>query len=354
MAAEGPEVPSVDDVRRDAAAVLARFRGGKTRAFSIGDGVPEAVLLTYDEFEDLDGEAKFDRHPTVFGPEVIEAQLPEMLAAIRSGRFDPVAWGEGGKPEAVLMSTAQYRDLRGDDHPPPGVVDDPTQRTYDVQPMPDSKSFDLDEWAKDDPFTQQILDEIRAEEGLPRRDHSGNQVPTYEAKERVPAASRRMVVASRDRARSDAARTSHPAHSSRRAAAAVPSWRSRRLRDVGEMMTQLSDVLQVVEDLDGELTIYASTPWTRDSTLPTQYEAPATQLLADHVPAEQSIVPCGIALDAGLLRPAEDDCRRHRSTRSITLAENADPSKRVVCQAEVVVDAGGAPAAQVSHRVDEV
>ncbi|HET6738046.1 MAG TPA: hypothetical protein VFH76_03905 [Kribbella sp.] len=51
--------------------------------------------------------------------------------------------------------------MRGDDEPAPGVLDDPTARTYDASPTPDSKPFDLDEWAKDDPFTQQMLDEIR-------------------------------------------------------------------------------------------------------------------------------------------------------------------------------------------------
>jgi hypothetical protein len=56
-------LPTVDDIRRDLPGVLARFRGGATRAFSFGDGVPEAVLLTYDEFEDLGGEAKFDAGP---------------------------------------------------------------------------------------------------------------------------------------------------------------------------------------------------------------------------------------------------------------------------------------------------
>lgn len=166
MSAESPQVRSVDDVRRDAGAVLTRFRSGKTRAFSIGDGVPEAVLLTYDEFEDLGGESKFRRHPTVFAPEVIEAQLPDMVAAIRSGKFDPVAWGEGDEPEAVLMSTHQYRDLRGDDHPPPGVIDDPTVRHYDTQPLPTSRPIDLDEWAAMmGPETQRILEEIRREDG---------------------------------------------------------------------------------------------------------------------------------------------------------------------------------------------
>lgn len=51
-------MPSVDDVRADLPAILTRFRAGQTRAFSLGAGVPEAVVLTYDEFEDLGGESK--------------------------------------------------------------------------------------------------------------------------------------------------------------------------------------------------------------------------------------------------------------------------------------------------------
>jgi len=46
-------LPSVDDVRADLPAVLARFRAGRTHAFSFGAREPEAVMLTYDEFEDL-------------------------------------------------------------------------------------------------------------------------------------------------------------------------------------------------------------------------------------------------------------------------------------------------------------
>jgi hypothetical protein len=81
-----------------------------------------------------------------------------------------LVWGEEGEPEAVILSTAQYRQLRGDDEPPAGVVDDPTQRTYTTEPQPDSVPFSLDQWSEGDPFTQQILDEIRAEEGLPPRE----------------------------------------------------------------------------------------------------------------------------------------------------------------------------------------
>ncbi|TCN34214.1 hypothetical protein EV644_120104 [Kribbella orskensis] len=164
-------LPSVDDISRDLPGILGRFRAGSTRAFSFGDGVPEAVVLTYDEFEDLGGEAKFDLAPSVLEPPQVAAELPRLLTAIRAGASPtPLVWGEEGEPEAVVLSTAQYRFLRGDDEPPAGVVDDPTQRTYTTEPLPDSKPFDLDEWAADDPFTQQILDEIRTEEGLPPRD----------------------------------------------------------------------------------------------------------------------------------------------------------------------------------------
>jgi len=158
----------VDEVARDLAGVLARFRGGRTFPFSFGDGVPEAVMLTYDQFEDLGGEAKFQRHPGVLGIEEVRANLVAMVAAIRAGSFVPVAWGGEGEPEAVVMSTAQYRELRGDDEPPAGVIDDPTRRTYASEPLPDSKPMSLDEFAATmGPETQQILDEIRAEEQPP-------------------------------------------------------------------------------------------------------------------------------------------------------------------------------------------
>lgn len=169
MAAESA-VRSVAEVAADLDGLLARFRSGRTFPFSFGDGSPEAVLLTYDQFEDLDGESKFERFDKVLAPQAVAAELVRMVEAIRSGSFAPVAFGDDGEPEAVVMSVAQYRELRGDDEPPPGVPDDPTQRTYVSEPLPSSRPFSLDEWAKDDPFTQQILDEIRAEEGLPPRD----------------------------------------------------------------------------------------------------------------------------------------------------------------------------------------
>ena len=163
-------LPSVDDIRRDLPGVLDRFRGGATRAFSFGDGAPESVLLSYDEFEDLGGEAKFDAGPSVLEPARVAAELPRLLTAIRAGAApSPLVWGEEGEPEAVILSTAQYRQLRGDDEPPAGVVDDPTQRTDTTEPQPDSVPFSLDQWAEGDPFTQQILEEIRTEEGLPPR-----------------------------------------------------------------------------------------------------------------------------------------------------------------------------------------
>lgn len=146
MASNEAQIRSVDDVRRDPAAVLARFRGDNSFAFSFGDdGRPEAVLLTYDEYDDLDGPVKFDRPGEVLTVEAVQAQLPGIVAAIRSGSLEqPVLWGNTGEAEAVIMSPQQYRSLRGDDEPPAGVVDDPTARTYDTKPLPTSRPLDLD------------------------------------------------------------------------------------------------------------------------------------------------------------------------------------------------------------------
>jgi PHD/YefM family antitoxin component YafN of YafNO toxin-antitoxin module len=163
-------LPSVDDIRADLPAVLARFRAGRTRAFSFGAGVPEAVLLTYDEFEDLGGETKFAVGTDVLEPDELAQRLTAAVDAARAGSGNPVVWGEAGEPEAVVLSTAQYRQLRGDDAPPAGVVDDPTVRTYTTEPLPNSRPLNLDEWAAGDPFTQELLDEIRAEERPPGSD----------------------------------------------------------------------------------------------------------------------------------------------------------------------------------------
>jgi hypothetical protein len=59
-------------------------------------------------------------------------------------------------PEAVLLTYDEFEDLGGE-----------AKRTYSTEPQPHSVPFSLDQWAEGDPFTQQILDEIRAEEGLP-------------------------------------------------------------------------------------------------------------------------------------------------------------------------------------------
>jgi hypothetical protein len=156
----------VEDVRRDVAGVLARFRRGRTMPFSFGDGgVPEAVLLTYDQFEDLGGESKFERRPGVVATETVAAGLTSMVDAIRDGAFVPVIWGDGGEPEAVIMSTSQYRQLRGDDEPPAGTIDDPTRRVYASEPLPTSRPMTVDEFAEMmGPETQRILDEIRHED----------------------------------------------------------------------------------------------------------------------------------------------------------------------------------------------
>jgi hypothetical protein len=162
-----PGLPSVADVAGDIAGVVARLTRGETHSFAFGDGgVPEAVIASYDQYDDLRGEESVGRYQTMLAPEVLVRQLPEMVEAIRRGTFGPpVLVGSAAEPVLVVMSTQQYRAMRGDDEPPPGVIDDPTVRTYDSMPTPGSKPFSLDEWAKDDPFTQQMLDEIRQERG---------------------------------------------------------------------------------------------------------------------------------------------------------------------------------------------
>ncbi|WP_134131371.1 hypothetical protein [Kribbella pratensis] len=159
------DLPSVADVAADIAGVMERFTHGETHAFAFGDGgVPEAVIASYDQYDDLGGADTLGKYRTVVGPEVLGRQLPEMVEAIRRGTFGPpVLAGTGTDPLLVVMSTQQYRTMRGDDEPPPGVIDDPTVRTYDSTPTPGSTPFSVEEWAKDDPFTQQMLEEIRQE-----------------------------------------------------------------------------------------------------------------------------------------------------------------------------------------------
>jgi hypothetical protein len=45
------------------------------------------------------------------------------------------------------------------------VIDDPTVRSYDSTPTPGRTPFGVDEWAKDDSFTQQMVEQIRQERG---------------------------------------------------------------------------------------------------------------------------------------------------------------------------------------------
>ena len=147
--------------------MVERFLRGETHAFAFGDGgVPEAVVVSFDQYDELRGAEVLGRYESLVVPEVLGQQLPEMVEAIRRGTFGPpVVVGGDGDPVLVVMSTQQYRVLRGDNEPPAGVIDDPTVRSYDSAPTPGSKPFSLDEWAKDDPFTQQLLDEIRQERG---------------------------------------------------------------------------------------------------------------------------------------------------------------------------------------------
>jgi hypothetical protein len=77
-------------------AIVDGFKNGRTHAFSFGDGVPEAVIVSHDQYDDLGGEEKLGRYPSVLTPETVGRQLPEMVEAIRRGTFGPpVLCGEG-------------------------------------------------------------------------------------------------------------------------------------------------------------------------------------------------------------------------------------------------------------------
>lgn len=150
-----------DTFRTAPGQALDRFRAGRTHAFTVGDRLPRVVVLTYEEYEDLGGHQKFPDTDEVLTPDDLMARLPDLL------QNTPILWGEG-HPEAVLLKPAEYRHLRGDDEPPPGVVDDPTQRTYDAQPLPDSKPFSLDEIAElMGPEATQDLEDLRRDSGSP-------------------------------------------------------------------------------------------------------------------------------------------------------------------------------------------
>ncbi len=119
-------------VQADPEGVLERFRVDGRLPFSFGaGGRAEAVMLSYDEFAALDGHEKFEV-PGFTDPESIREHLAAELGDMLSGVLEPVpiVWG-GERPEAVAMTAAHYRRLRGDDEPPPGVDDDPTVRNYD-------------------------------------------------------------------------------------------------------------------------------------------------------------------------------------------------------------------------------
>lgn len=159
------EGPAVAEIAGDLPAVVRRFRSKSTFPFSFGDGRPEAVVLTYDEFEDLDGEQRIPRRPGVATLEDVASNLEQMIVEIRSGSFVPVVWGDGAEPRLMIMSTSQYRDLRGDDHPPEGVDDDPTVRTYVSPPMPTSRPLDLEKWFAEHPLTDEAIEVVRKKYG---------------------------------------------------------------------------------------------------------------------------------------------------------------------------------------------
>jgi PHD/YefM family antitoxin component YafN of YafNO toxin-antitoxin module len=166
MAANDAEIPTVDDVRRDPAAVLTRFRDESSFAFSFGDdGKPEAVLLTFDEYEDLGGLDKFTAPGDPLTPDAISLQLPAIVESIRAGSFTaPILWSDSTEPAAVIMSPQQYRHLRGDDEPPAGQVDDPTTRTYNTKPLSTSRAMTVEEFAEWlGPEAVKDLEEIKRE-----------------------------------------------------------------------------------------------------------------------------------------------------------------------------------------------
>jgi PHD/YefM family antitoxin component YafN of YafNO toxin-antitoxin module len=165
MAANEAQIPTVDGVRRDPAGVLARFRDQSSFAFSFGDdGKPEAVLLTYDQYDELGGPRKFTTGEALT-PDAIRDQLPAIVEAIRAGSFtEPVLWGDSVDPEAVIMSPQQYRRLRGDDEPPAGQADDPANRTYNTKPLSTSRAMTVEEFAEWlGPEAVKDLEEIKRE-----------------------------------------------------------------------------------------------------------------------------------------------------------------------------------------------
>ncbi|GAA3148520.1 hypothetical protein JOF29_001156 [Kribbella aluminosa] len=134
---------SVAGLRSDLATVLAHFRNGKTQAIGFGDGVLQAVVVTYDEFAALDGPQKFSGGD-VLTPKALAAQFDAVLAE----RTQPLVWGARGEPEAVVMSAAQYRGLRPD----------PTSL------LPPTGPLDLADWAaRMGPELQEVLEDLRCD-----------------------------------------------------------------------------------------------------------------------------------------------------------------------------------------------
>lgn len=109
------EGASVAEIAADLPAVVHRFRSACTRAFTFGDGRPEAVVLTYDEFEDLGGERRIRRRRQILESSEVAADLANMITEIRAGTYRPVVWTDGDEPELMIMSIGQYRDLCRED-----------------------------------------------------------------------------------------------------------------------------------------------------------------------------------------------------------------------------------------------
>lgn len=109
------EGSSVAEIAADLPGVVQRFRSACTHAFAFGDGRPEAVVLTYDEFEYLGGERRIRRRRQILESGEIAADLANMITEIRAGSYRPVVWTDGDEPQLVIMSIGQYQDLCRED-----------------------------------------------------------------------------------------------------------------------------------------------------------------------------------------------------------------------------------------------
>jgi len=185
--------------------ILYLFANGDLAPVALADGpVPTAWVLPYSEFDRLaryrawaacadrlagpaeQGErelAQYDRSvdtaltlaaarplPAGVGQlqldQFVGAATAALDAVVRQGR-PPVAFGTGNRPEAVLVSAAQYDELRTAElrwHQSEPFLD--ALPAEDFRPMPESRRYELDElFAELGPDAIELWDEIQREEG---------------------------------------------------------------------------------------------------------------------------------------------------------------------------------------------